>query len=138
MGSAMSNGSPSAQAPIASRGVRGATVAESNTRPAIHEAIKELVVRVVESNGIDPDDIGAAFFTTTPDLDASFPAEAIRTSLQWEYVPMLGAVEMAKPGAPERCIRVLLMWNTSASPREIKHVYLRGTESLRTAGRSEQ
>lgn len=138
MASAMSQGSTTSTAAIASRGVRGATVADSNTRTAIHEAIKELVIEVVTSNEIDPDDIGSAFFTTTPDLNASFPAEAIRTSLGWEYVPMLGAVEMAKPGAPERCIRVLLMWNTSASPREIKHVYLRGTESLRTAGRSEQ
>ena len=115
------------------RGVRGATVATANTRQAIREAILELVQKIIECNAIDPDDLASAMFTTTPDLDAAFPAEAIR-HMGWEFVPMLGAVEMAKPGAPEMCIRVLLLWNTVHGPRDIAHVYLRGTEVLRTAG----
>ena len=124
------------QTAAAARGVRGATVAEDNTPEAIRAAILELVEAMVARNALDPDDLAAAFFTTTPDLNASFPAEAVR-HMGWEYVPMLGAVEMAKPGAPGRCIRVLLMWNTALSAREVQHVYLRGTEVLRTAGRSE-
>lgn len=118
------------------RGVRGATVAEDNTATAIRGAIRELVTEMVEKNQIEPDDLASAMFTTTPDLNASFPAEAIRL-MGWEYVPMLGAVEMAKPGAPGRCIRVLLMWNTSRGPRDIEHVYLRGTDRLRTADYSD-
>ncbi|MCW2928647.1 MAG: Chorismate mutase [Thermoleophilia bacterium] len=117
----------------ACRGVRGATVAEANTPDAIRAAILELVRAMVAQNSIEADDLASAMFTTTPDLDASFPAEAIR-HMGWVHVPMLGAVEMAKPGAPLRCIRVLLHWNTTRGPREISHVYLRGTESLRTAG----
>lgn len=115
------------------RGVRGATVADDNTAEAIREAIRGLVTEMVETNGIVEDDLASAFFTTTPDLNASFPAEAIRL-MGWEYVPMLGAVEMAKPGAPGRCIRVLLLWNTDRGARDVRHVYLRGTEVLRTAG----
>lgn len=117
------------------RGVRGATIAHDNTAPAIRDAILELVRAMVEENDIDPDDLASAFFTTTPDLNASFPAEAIR-HMGWEHVPMLGAVEMAKPGAPGRCIRVLLLWNTTCRPRDVRHAYLRGTEVLRTAGAS--
>lgn len=113
--------------------MRGATVADANEPAAIREAVVELVRAMVEQNGIDPDDLASAFFTTTPDLDASFPAEAAR-HMGWEYVPMLGAVEMCKPGAPERCIRVLLHWNTPLGPLDIRHVYLRGTHVLRTAG----
>lgn len=119
--------------PVRCRGVRGATVADDNSAPAIRTAIVELVQAMVHHNGVDPDDLASAFFTTTPDLDASFPAEAVR-HMGWEHVPMLGAVEMAKPGAPTRCIRALLHWNTTRGPRDIHHVYLRGTESLRTAG----
>lgn len=115
------------------RGVRGATVATENSRGAIRDAILELIEAVVAANDIDPDDLASATFTTTPDLDAAFPAEAVR-HMGWEYVPMLGAVEMAKPGAPEHCIRVLLHWNTVKGPREISHVYLRGMHVLRTAG----
>lgn len=122
---------------IVCRGVRGATVAEANTPQAIREAIRELVTDMVQANGIDPDDLASAMFTTTPDLNASFPAEAIR-HMGWEWVPMLGAVEIAKPGAPGRCIRVMLLWNTARAAREIRHIYLRGTEVLRTAGVSDQ
>jgi chorismate mutase len=115
------------------RGVRGATIAEANSREAIHAAIRELVMTIVEVNGIEQDDLASAIFTTTPDLDAAFPAEAVR-HMGWEYVPMLGAVEMGKPGAPDRCIRVLLHWNTAKGPKDIKHIYLKGTETLRTVG----
>jgi chorismate mutase len=112
------------------RGVRGATVADANTREAIHAAIRELVAAIVQANDIHPDDLASAFFTTTPDLNAAFPAEAARL-MGWEHVPMLGAVEMDKPGALPRCIRILLHWNTTRSLHEIKHIYLKGTESLR-------
>lgn len=117
--------------PIACRGVRGATIALDNTAEAIREAIRELVTQMVEANGIRPDDLASAMFTTTPDLNAAFPAEAIRL-MGWDDVPMLGAVEMAKPGAPGRCIRVMLLWNTERGPRDMHHVYLRGTDVLLT------
>lgn len=115
------------------RGVRGATVVEEDSREAIHSAARELVSEMVRRNNIELDDLASAFFTSTPDLHAAFPAEAAR-HMGWEYVPMLGAIEMGKPGAPERCLRVLLHWNTALGPREIKHVYLKGTEKLRTVG----
>jgi chorismate mutase len=115
------------------RGVRGATIADDNTAESIRDAVVELVDAIVAQNEIELDDLASAMFTTTPDLNASFPAEAAR-HMGWEFVPMLGAVEMAKPGAPGRCIRVLLLWNTTRGPRDIRHVYLRGTHVLRTAG----
>ncbi len=119
------------------RGVRGATVADADSREEIHAATVELVKGMLVENGIDPDDLASAFFTTTSDLSAAYPAEAVR-HMGWEYVPMLGAVEMDKEGGPARCIRVLLHWNTAKKQREIKHIYLKGTESLRTAGPFQQ
>ena len=122
--------------PTACRGVRGATVAADNTAPAIREAIRELVIEIRDRNAIDPADVASTFFTTTPDLNAAFPAEAVRL-MGWHDVPLLGAVEMAKPGAPGRCIRVLILWNTVLGQRDIEHVYLHGTEALRTTTASE-
>ncbi len=110
--------------------MRGATVADDNTSEAIHAAIRELITAIVQANELNPDDLASVFFTTTPDLNAAFPAEAARL-MGWEHVPMMGAVEMDKPGAPCRCIRVLLHWNTTRSPHEIRHIYLKGTQSLR-------
>lgn len=114
------------------RGVRGATRAEADTRQAIHAATRELVDSLVEANGIEPDDIASILFTTTPDLRSTFPAEAARLiGPEWEYVPLMGAVEMDKQDSIAMCIRVLLHWNTAKGQREINHVYLRGTEALR-------
>jgi chorismate mutase len=118
------------------RGIRGATIASGDSREEIHAATRELVIEMMQANGIDHDDLASAFFTTTADLTAAYPAEAARL-MGWEYVPMLGAVEMDKEGGPARCIRVMLLWNTTRGPREIKHIYLKGTESLRTVGASE-
>ena len=116
------------------RGVRGATVAREDSREEIHSAVRELVIAMLDANNIELDDLASAFFTTTHDLHAAYPAEAAR-HMGWEYVPMLGSVEMDKIGGPARCIRVLLHWNTTRGPREIRHIYLRGTESLRTVGK---
>lgn len=121
---------------LACRGVRGATIATDNTAEAIADAIGELITQLVEANGIREEDVASALFTTTPDLNAAFPAETVR-HMGWSDVALLGSVEMAKPGAPGRCIRVLVMWNTTRSQRELKHVYLRGTEALRTSPASE-
>ncbi|MDQ5826856.1 MAG: chorismate mutase [Chloroflexota bacterium] len=115
------------------RGVRGATVVAEDTREEIHAAVRELITAMLERNGIDVDDLASAFFTTTPDLHSAFPAEGARL-MGWEDVPLLGSVEMDKVDGLPRCIRVLLLWNTTRGPREIKPVYLRGTESLRTVG----
>ena len=46
-------------------------------------------------------------------------------------VPLLGATEVDKPGAPPCCIRVLLHWNTSRRQDEVVHVYLRGSDVMR-------
>jgi len=112
------------------RGVRGATTVEDDDRDAILSATRELLLAMVESNGIQPGDLAAIFFTCTPDLGAAFPAEAAR-NLGWSDVPLMDAQEMAVPGALPRCIRVLLLWNADCRPDQIRHVYLRGAGVLR-------
>lgn len=121
-----------AAAPVVCRGVRGAILAEANTAEAILEATEVLLCALVEANGLVPDDLASAIFTTTPDLTAAFPARAARL-LGWTEVALLGAVEMDHPAAPGRCIRVLLHWNTSRRPGEIRNIYLRGAEVLRAS-----
>ena len=59
---------------MACRGVRGATTVADNTREEILTATRQLVALMVRRNGIDRKDVASAIFTTTPDLDAEFPA----------------------------------------------------------------
>jgi chorismate mutase len=120
------------------RGVRGATTADSNTREAVIEATAELLHRMLDSNGINSDDLAAVQFTTSPDLVAEFPAVAAREKLGWKYVPLLNAVEINRPGAQARCIRILMFWNTDSAQRDIKHVYLKDAVNLRADLKSAQ
>jgi chorismate mutase len=112
------------------RGIRGATTVETNSAADIRTATRELLVRLVEVNGVAAEDIASALFTVTPDLTAAFPAQAAR-ELGWQHVALLDAQEMPVPGSLPRCVRVLVHWNTSKAQAEIRHVYLRGATVLR-------
>jgi chorismate mutase len=112
------------------RGVRGATVVAENTREAILAGTRELLQRMIDANGIDPDDVASVIFTTTPDLNTEFPAVAAR-QIGWHDQALMCGHEMAVPHALDRCIRILIHWNTRKGPREIRHVYINGAESLR-------
>lgn len=114
----------------ACRGVRGATVALNNSSEAILQATQELLLSLVEANTIELEDVACIFFTTTPDLDAQFPALAAR-QLGWRDLALLGGVEMQVPHSVTLCIRVLLLWNTARKPEEIIHCYLGNAARLR-------
>ena len=112
------------------RGIRGAVRAKENTRQAILEATRKLLKRVAEQNEIQPDDIASILLTATVDLNADFPAYAVR-EMGWTRVPVLCAQEIEVPDSMTRLIRVLLHVNTSKSQDEIKHQYLGETRNLR-------
>ena len=112
------------------RGVRGATTADANTREAILSATHELLCLMIEANDIQPDDVASAIFTTTLDLDADYPALAAR-ALGWHDVALMCMHEMNVPHGLQRCIRILLHWNTDLAAQEVKHVYIKGAVNLR-------
>jgi chorismate mutase len=112
------------------RGVRGATTADANTSEEILKATRQLLALMVRQNGIQPEDVASAIFTTTPDLDAEFPALAAR-QLGWLDVALMCQHELDVPGSLRRCIRILVHWNTDKPPADIVHVYIRGAGTLR-------
>src|SRR5262245_50193523 len=118
---------------MATRGIRGATTVDGNTAQGIRERTLELLGILITDNGLRPEDVASATFTVTGDLDAEFPALAVRSLPGWEEVPLLCAREIPVPGALSGCVRILLLWNTERSQREIRHAFLRGARSLRPA-----
>lgn len=113
------------------RGIRGATTVEADEPDSILEATRELLEVMLAENGIeDFDSIAAIFFTTTHDINATFPAEAAR-ALGMTMVPMLCNQEIPVPGRLPRCVRVMMQINTPKGQREMKHIYLREARSLR-------
>ena len=115
---------------IRCRGVRGAITVEANTAEAIGAAARELMQTLVAANGIAQDDVGGVFFTTTVDLTAEYPALGLR-AMGWTDTAILCGHEMSVPHGLARCLRVMVMWNTTRAPHEIQHVYLREARQLR-------
>lgn len=112
------------------RGIRGAVCADANQADAILAAARTLLDRIVVANNLSITDVVSAIFTTTPDLDAAYPARAAR-ELGWSQVPLLCMQEMSVAGSLPRCIRVLIHWNTDRAPDAIQHVYLGEARTLR-------
>ena len=112
------------------RGIRGATTVEENTAEAIQAATRELLYIIIRANNIHVDDVASVIFTTTKDLNATYPALAAR-QLGWYDAALLCGHEMEVPDTLERCIRVLVHWNTVCGPEDVVHVYLREAKHLR-------
>jgi chorismate mutase len=112
------------------RGIRGATTATANTAEDILEVTDELMRLVIALNDLEPEHVASVIFTTTPDLNATFPALAAR-DIGWTEVPLMCSHEMAVPGSLQKCVRVMIHVNTAKSAAEIRHVYLKGARVLR-------
>lgn len=112
------------------RGVRGAITVEKNSAEEILQATAVLLTEMLKRNELTQDAIASILFSTTPDLDAAFPATAAR-QMDWVQVPMMCAQEIAVPGGLARCIRVLMTVNTDKKQHEIHHAYMRGARVLR-------
>jgi len=114
------------------RGIRGATTVDSNTKEDILNSAKELLQKMIDANGLQPENVACAIFTTTHDLNAEFPAAAAR-QLGWAHPALLCAQEMNVPGSLQRCLRILILYNTEKSAEEIVHVYIKGATTLKGA-----
>ena len=112
------------------RGLRGAITVEEDSEEAILAATRELLTALIEANGIEEREVASVLFTCTADLTAAFPARAAR-ELGWRNVALMGMQEMTAQQGLERCIRVLVHWNTDVGQEALEHRFLRGAEALR-------
>ena len=113
------------------RGIRGATTVVRDEPELILDATRELLERMLLENDItDFEPIASIFFTTTPDLTSTFPAEAAR-ALGMTMVPLMCNQEIPVPNRLPRAVRVMMQVNTPKSQREMKHIYLREAVRLR-------
>jgi len=112
-------------------GIRGAITVSANNKESILAATGKLLVEMAQANKIEIKDIAAIFFTTTPDLNAEFPASATR-ELGWpSNLALLCGHEMNVPNDLPRCLRILMLVNTEKGSEEITHVYLGEAKKLK-------
>ncbi|MCT2537382.1 chorismate mutase [Aquibacillus koreensis] len=113
------------------RGVRGATTVESNEADEIVANTKILIEEMANANDIQAEDIASVMISVTSDLNATFPAKALRLIEGWKYVPVMCMKEIEVPGSLALCIRIMMTVNTSISQVNIQHVYHHKATQLR-------
>ena len=115
---------------MAVRAVRGATQLEDDLREHMLERVAEMVLDVMESNGLVVDDFISVIFTATSDLVSEFPAYAARR-LGFGDVPLICARELEIDGSMPRVVRMMAHVETELPRADITHVYLHGAAHLR-------
>lgn len=110
-------------------GIRGAIVCAENSKSAILSSTLELLKELIEANEITEDAVAGVFLTATRDLNAEFPAYAVR-EMGWRNVAALCAHEMDVPGAMGKVIRVMMFVNQE-QPKPVNHRYLGAAQALR-------
>lgn len=113
------------------RGIRGAITVENNDKEEIDKAVQQMLQEILVKNELQTNDIGAALFSATPDLDVSFPAAAARELSGWDMVPLFDVQQMSVEKSLAKCVRVLLLVDTDKPQSKIKHVYLGEAKKLR-------
>ncbi len=110
--------------------LRGATTVVDDDAEQILAATDELMRELMSRNELAAEAMVSCIFTLTPDLNATFPAQAAR-EMGLSSVPLLCARELDIDGATPRCIRLLLHLTTERSREDLRHVYLEGARGLR-------
>ena len=112
------------------RGIRGAITVSENEIKDIIEDTKTLLTKMITDNEIDETEIVSVFFSTTKDLNATFPAKAAR-ELGLHDTPLLCLNELDVPNSLEKVIRILMHVNSLKKQTEMKHIYLKDAIKLR-------
>ena len=115
---------------MAVRAFRGATQLDVDERSHLLMSTAELVTKVLHENKLEIADLISISFSATPDLRSEFPAVAAR-ELGLDDVPLMCFVEMDVVGSMPRVIRLMIHAESKLQRTEVKHVYLRGAQSLR-------
>ena len=116
---------------MAVRAVRGATQLEEDSRDHMLDRVAEMVLDVMQSNGLEVDDFISVIFTATADLNSEFPAYAAR-QLGFGEVPLICARELEIEGSMPRVVRMLAHVETDLPRADVTHCYLHGAAALRS------
>lgn len=111
--------------------MRGAITVSHNEENEIVDATEQLVKSMITENQIEAEDVSSVLISVTEELDAAFPAKALRRIKGWTYVPVMCMREIPVTGSLEKCIRIMMHVNTPQSQKEIQHIYLNEAICLR-------
>ena len=110
--------------------IRGAITLKENNNEDIIAATKELLSEIENKNNLNKDDVISILFSSTKDLNAEYPAKAARL-LGYTQCSLMCFNEMEVLNSIKKCIRVMVLYQSSLEQKNIKHVYLKDAKTLR-------
>ncbi len=113
---------------VACRGVRGAISVDRDED--LEALVGEMLAAMLEGSGGSLEDVAAVVFSVQDDLAGLNPAAAARRR-GYSLVPLLVVREHGGDTAVPRCLRALMLVNTSRPQAQIRHAYLGVAGSLR-------
>ncbi|GAA5415367.1 chorismate mutase AroH [Paraliobacillus ryukyuensis] len=113
------------------RAIRGATTVSNNISEEILEKTSSLASEMIKQNAIKAEDVASVLVSVTADLNATFPAKAIRNLDGWTFVPVMCMQEIDVPGSLAQCIRIMMTVNTTIEQDKLNHIYHHEAKKLR-------
>jgi chorismate mutase len=113
------------------RAFRGATTVDQDDPQQIRDAVRLLVLEMLDKNELVDDDLVDVILTVTPDLTSMYAGTALREECGFHDVPLLGAVEANVTIGVDRCVRVMLHAYSPRSRGEVVHVFHGESRRLR-------
>ena len=110
--------------------IRGATTVEENTEESIISNTTELLYQLENANNIDRENVIGIIFSATKDLDKVYPARAAR-EIGYVHSGLMCFNEMVVEESLDKCIRIMILYNSNKNQKDINHVYLKGAKILR-------
>ena len=111
--------------------IRGAITVDNNTAEDISASTIELFNEMLKRNNIVKDEIINIIFSLTKDLNAIYPAKALREHIDVSTIPLFCVQEADIHNSLEKCLRIMMTLDTDLTKNEVKHVYLKGAAKLR-------
>lgn len=109
--------------------IRGAICAE-NTQQDISAQAVALIGEIIAKNNLTVGDIEAVFFSSTSDLDACYPAQAVRRHFCMDNIAFMCFAEMNVLGSLDHCLRACV-FSSKISQADCKHCYVGRAKCLR-------
>ena len=109
--------------------IRGAICAENSVEDISAKSL-QLVNEIISRNKVNRNSISAVFFSCTDDLNACYPAKAVREQLGLSNVAFMCFSEMRVPNSLSHCIRACVLVD-GLKQEHCKHCYLGEAAALR-------
>lgn len=110
--------------------IRGAITLNENSKAEILNSTEKLLIEIEEKNKIDREKVVAILFSATRDLNAAYPARAAR-NLGYNKASLMCFNEMDVIGSLQKCIRVMVLYNSNLKQEDVRHVYQGEAKALR-------